>query len=193
MIIKIYFAVFVIFVLLCGALLTQYRSSKKYKALYDVEANNYKATIDKNRVLMLTNVQLKYQQDSILSKMDSIVKSNKIKKPQTILYTKEVSKRSDTIIIKDTIFVTGFKLDTIIGDKWFNDRLVLEYPSKIIIEPEYNNEKYIITNLKKETVKPKKIWPLCILQRKQWIEEIKIIDINPYVKNKEVKYVKIIK
>ena len=157
--IRIYLVSLLIFLSVCRFACIQYKQSEKYKKLYIIESNNYKATIKKNRYLLLTNDQLKYQQDSILHRMDSVVKANKIKKPQSISYINEAVKKKDTIRLKDTIFVKDFKLDTIIGDKWFNTKLHMEYPSTISVEPSFNNEKYIVSSLKKEFIKPKKKWP----------------------------------
>lgn len=68
------------------------------------------------------------------------LKDSKIKSLMTII---EVGSKSDTIILSDTIFVSGLSLDTIIGDKWIQNRLQLEYPGKIIITDSVLNIKNI--------------------------------------------------
>ena len=71
-------------------------------------------------------------------------------------YLKTLAKKTDTIIVKDTIFVEDLTLDTTIQDTWHKTNIQLLYPSTIIINPEFISDKKIVTYLKKETIKPPK-------------------------------------
>ena len=186
---------FILFTIIIFYLIYQNNQIEKYKNLYSIESNNYKSSINDKIVLKLSIDQLRYQQDSILHKMDSVIKLSNIKYKNLIgiSYIKEVIIRYDTLRLKDTVFQKDIDIDTIIGDKWYSLKLSLKYPSEIIIIPSFLNEKYIISSIKKKYIKPKKKWPLYWFQSKQLIEEVIIKDSNPYIQNNEVKYVKIIK
>ena len=96
--------------------------------------------------------------------------------------------------MKDTIFVKSLKLDTIVGDRWYTMKLGLEYPNKIIVNPSFISEKYIITNSKKETIEPpKKYWIQRIFQKKHIIAEINIVEKSPYIKETQNQFIQIIK
>ena len=96
--------------------------------------------------------------------------------------------------MKDTIFVKSLKLDTIVGDRWYTMKLGLEYPNKIIVNPSFISEKYIITNSKKETIEPpKKYWIQRIFQKKHTVLTIDIVDKNPYMTTKKQRFIEIIK
>ena len=86
----------------------------------NVKALMYKNSKDKTVEYKLQVDQLKYMNDSLINKLDSVrnslkIKDNKVDKLAAVVTT---SVRSDTIFLKDTIFKQDFHLDTIIGDKW---------------------------------------------------------------------------
>lgn len=179
----------------------------KNKALQEelsLTKNNEKALIlnqdslqSKVRVYKFTVEQLSYYNDSILYKLDSIRKELKIKDKNLLAlqYSKIEATRRDTIVFSDTIFKEPtLSIDTIKGDSWYNVKLKLEYPNKIEIEPTFVSERSIIISTKKETVNPpKKFFLLRWFQKKHLVTEVNIIENNPYVKNKQQKYIEIIK
>jgi len=191
----LYISIIVVICLLASTLFYQYVKIKDLNVKYITEANNYKASIDNSIKLKLTIDQLELQNDSISKKIDSVILSNKIKSKtiSSVSYIKQKVSKKDTLIISDTIFVKNLNLDTVIVDKWSRIKIVLKYPSIIALEQQFTNEQYIVSSVKKETVKPKKIWPLCIFQKKQLIERVSIFNSNPYVTNKEQRYINIIK
>ena len=65
---------FILFTILIFYLIYQNNQIEKYKNLYSIESNNYKSSINDKIVLKLSIDQLRYQQDSILHKMDSVIK-----------------------------------------------------------------------------------------------------------------------
>ena len=103
--------------------------------------------------------------------------------------------KSDTIILKDTLFKeVSLHVDTVLGDKWYNVRLGLHYPSTVIVEPEFKSEKHIIVSSKKETVNPpKKFFLFRWLQKKHRVVHIDVEEKNPYVSGETTRYVEIIK
>ena len=161
---------------------------------YDSELNGEK---NKNSAYQLTIDQLKYYQDSILKKLDDTRKELKIKdkKLQSMQYVSTVLTRVDTVTLRDTLFKEpSFALDTLIGDKWYNLRLGLKYPSTIAVKPEFNSEKHIIVSTKKETVNPpKKFFLFRWFQRKHTILQVNVVEKNPYVESQDSKYVEILK
>lgn len=152
---------------------------------------------NKVRVYKFTVEQLSYYNDSILFKLDSIRKELKVKDKNLLAlqYSKVEATRKDTIVFSDTIFKEPtLSIDTIKGDSWYNVKLKLEYPNKIEIEPTFVSERSVIISTKKETVgPPKKFFLLRWFQKKHIVTEVNIIENNPYVKNKQQKYIEIIK
>ena len=139
---------------------------------------------NENRVFKFTVEHLNYYNDSILQKMNEVRKELKIKDKdlKQMQYLLSVSTKKDTILFTDTIFKDkGLALDTIIGDKWYNIRLGLKYPSLITTNPTFVSEKYIIVNKKKETINPpKKFFLFRWFQKKHWIMEVHIKEKNGY-------------
>ena len=152
---------------------------------------------DKSIALQLTVDQLEYYQDSILKKLDATRKELKIKKKniKTVQYIESTFTRTDTIVLKDTLFKEpSFAMDTLIGDEWYSMRLGLKYPSIIAVKPDFKSEKHIIVSSKKETVNPpKKFFLLRWLQRKHRVVHVDVVEKNPYVNNQKSEYVEIIK
>lgn len=181
-----------------------YNRNQDLKDEISVSMSNQKAFIaensslkEENRVFKFTVEQLNYYNDSILQKMNNIRKELKIKDKnlKQLQYLLSVSTKKDTVLFTDTIFRDkSLALDTIIGDKWYNIRLGLKYPFYIYTEPTFTSEKYIIVNKKKETVNPpKKFFLFRWFQRKHTILEVNIVERNPYIENKNNRFIEIIK
>lgn len=149
-----------------------------------------------NRVLKLTVEQLNYFNDSIIKKMKVVQKELGIKdkRLQQLQYEASHAQRTDTIILKDTLFRDPqLRLDTIVGDKWFKTNLHLEFPSTIALKPEIELERYTFINGKRETVNPpKKFFLFRWFQKKHTVVEVNVREMNPYVKNKTQRFIQII-
>lgn len=175
-------------------LTTKYETSIENVKAYDTQLNGLEG---KNRVLKLTVEQLNYFNDSIIKKMKVVQKELGIKdkRLQQLQYEASHAQRTDTIILPDTLFLNPqLKLDTIVGDKWFKTNLHLEFPSTITLSPEIELERYTFINGKRETVNPpKKFFLFRWFQKKMTIVTVTVKEKNPYVKNKESRYVEIIK
>lgn len=181
-----------------------YKKNKDLENDISIALTNQKAFIaensslkDENRVFKFTVDQLNYYNDSILQEMNNIRKSIGIKDKDLnqIQYISTEITKTDTIILKDTIFKeTNFKVDTIIGDDWYQLKLGLKYPNTIITSPKFISDKYIIVSSKKETIDPpKKCWLLRLFQKKHTILKVDVVEKNPYIENKQQRFIEIIK
>ena len=152
---------------------------------------------EKNTALQLTVDQLDYFKDSVLQELDRTRKELKIK-DKNLKALQSISSsfsKTDTITLRDTLFKKPtLSVDTLIGDRWYNVRLGLKYPSMIAVKPYFKSEKHIVVSSKKETINPpKKFWLFRLFQRKHLVLHIDVIEKNPYVDNESSRYVEIIK
>lgn len=172
----------------------KYETSIKNIKAYDAQLSGLK---DNNRVFKLTIDQLNYYNDSIINRMKEVQKELGIKdkRLQQLQYEASHAQRHDTIVLRDTLFRDPqLRLDTIVGDKWFKTNLHLEFPSTIALKPEIELERYTFINGKRETVNPpKKFFLFRWFQKKMTVVTVTVKEKNPYVKNKESRYVEIIK
>ena len=150
----------------------------------------------KNTALRLTIDQLEYFRDSVLQELDNTRKELKVK-DKNLKALQSVSSsfsKSDTIILKDTLFKeVSLDVDTVLGDRWYNIRLGLKYPSVIAVKPYFKSEKHIVVSSKKETVNPpKKFFLLRWFQKKMTVVHIDVVEKNPYVNDETSRYVEII-
>lgn len=150
-----------------------------------------------NRGLQLTVEQLEYFSDSITEKLRDVQKELKIKDKnlKQMQYLLSEAQKKDTIVFRDTLFKDRLvSIDTLLGDKWYQLKLGLRYPSTIIAEPKFVSEKYVIVDLRKETINPpKKCFLARWFQKKHKVVEVNVIEKNPYIKNKQQRFIEIIK
>ena len=151
---------------------------------------------EKNRVFQFTIEQLQYSNDSLNRKILSVVRENDIKDRniKSLQYQLERFSKTDTIVLRDTIFRDpAFRLDTCIMDEWNTSCISLAYPGQIGISNSYVNEKYIIVNSKREPIRPHKCGFVNFFRKKHTVLEIEVIDKNPYVKTERQRFIEIIK
>lgn len=174
-------------------LTTKYETSIENIKAYDAELSGL---TNDTKVYKLTIEQLNYFNDSIIKKMKVVQKELGIKdkRLQQLQYDLSHAQRNDIIILSDTIFKSPeFKLDTIVGDKWFKTNLHLKYPSMIALSPEIELERFTYINGKRETVNPpKKFFLFRWFQKKHTVVEVNVREMNPYVKNKTQRFIQII-
>lgn len=148
------------------------------------------------RVLHMSIEQLNYVNDSIVRKMNHVRNELGIKDKeiQELQYQLSEASKKDTIVFGDTLFRDPeLQIDTTIGDRWYNVKLSLEYPSTIAVAPSFISERYTNMYFKKETIRPpKKCKFLRAFQRKHRVMVVEIKEENPYIEVKEERYVKII-
>lgn len=201
---KYLYIIAVIGIIAIGGLITYQRAElKKYKGLYDKELQNVEAYKINNsnlegkvREFKMTMDDLRASKDSIDIKLAEVVDELKIKdkKIEYLQYQVKVAHKTDTIQMQDTIFVPEAHVDTLIGDKWYNLRLRLDYPSTIVASPTFNSEQYVVINSKKEyNKKPSKIFFIRWFQKKHTVVEVNVKEKSPYITNKENKFIKILK
>ena len=151
---------------------------------------------DRNLAFQLTIDELESMNDSISNKMVDVLEDLKIK-PKTVTqiqYQKEVITKTDTLKLRDTIFINPtFKLDTCVLDNWSETRLSLSYPGNIKINSIFNNEKYVIVHSKREPIRPHKCKFVNFFRKKHTVLEIEVVDKNPYVKTERQRFIEIIK
>lgn len=186
-----------------GTFFYQKSEIQKYRELYDKELQNVEAYRQSNaglegeiREYKMTMDDLRSSKDSIDRKLVGVIDELK-KKDKTIEYLQyqvKVAHRTDTITVPDTIFVENTDVDTIIGDKWYKLNLRLYYPSTIIASPTFTSEQYVIINNKKEYNKtPSKLFFIRWFQKKHTVVEVNVEEKNPYITNKQSKFIKILK
>ena len=106
-------------------------------------------------------------------------------------YLLSEAQKKDTIVFRDTLFrEPTLKIDTLLGDRWYQMKLGLRYPSTITAELKFVSEKYIMVDYKKETINPpKKCWLLRLFQKKQRVVEVNVVEKNPYIENKQQRFI----
>lgn len=195
--------VIVLVSLLAISTYTFYNKNQSLKEELSVLMSNQKAFIsensslkEENRMFKFTVEQLNYYNDSILQKMNEVrkelnVKDKDLKQMQYLL--SEATKK-DTIVFRDTLFrEPSLSIDTLIGDKWYQMRLGLKYPSTITTAPTFISEKYVVVDYKKETINPpKKCWLLRLFQKKHKVVEVNVVEKNPYIENKQQRFIEIV-
>ena len=194
----------IIIVVLIGVVTLLSVNNQKLTKKYETSIENIKAYNSQlnslegnNRLFKLTIQQLNYFNDSIIDKLKLVQKELGIKdkRLKQLQYDLNYAVRKDTILLRDTIFNNpNFELDTIVGDKWFQTNIHLKYPNKIVTSPSITLERYTFITGKKETVNPpKKFFLWRWFQKKHIVVEVIVKEKNPYVVNKESKYIEIIK
>lgn len=190
-------------VLLVCSLIYMVHQNRTLTAKYETSIENIKACDSQlsglnnsNKVFKLTIDQLNYFKDSILIKMNEVrkelnIKDSKIKQMQ---YKLSHVEKPDSVILKDTVFVESFKLDTIIGDEWANTHLIMKYPNYIKFTPKFKLESFLFVESKKETVNPpKKFFLFRWFQKRHTVLNITVKENNPYVETDRQKFIEIIK
>lgn len=190
-------------VILVASISILIHNNRELKKDLSTATANIKAYSDENsslkndaRVFQLTVEQLSYYNDSILQKMNEVRKELEIKDKnlKAMQYMLSEASKTDTIEFRDTIFrESALHIDTLLGDKWYQIGLELKYPSIIITTPKFTSEKYVIVDYKKETINPpKKCWLLRLFQKKHKVVRVEIVEKNPYIKNKQQRFIEIV-
>lgn len=180
-----------------------YNKNQNLKEELSISISNEKAFIaensslkNENRVFKFTVEQLNCYNDSILQKMNDVRKELRIKDGNLrhMQYLLSEATKKDTIVFRDTLFrEPALDIDTLVGDKWYQMRLGLKYPGTITTDPEFVSEKYIMVDYKKETVNPpKKCWLLRLFQKKHKVVEVNVVEKNPYIKNRQQRFIEIV-
>lgn len=163
---------------------------KSYDNLFNGSKNN-------DIAFLLTIDQLKYSNDSIFQELNEARRELKIKdsKLKSLQYISSNFTKSDTIILKDTVFKDErIDIDTLLSDEWYSINVGLRYPSSITVTPKFKSEKIVIVSAKKETVNPsKRFFLFRWFQKKHIVLHVNVIEKNPYIEDQDNRYIEIIK
>ena len=181
----------------------QYKKVKSLNIELSISKSNDKAFIEENNELKDRNLafkftidQINYLNDSLITKMNEVRKELKIKDKdlKQMQYLLSTAQKTDTIVFRDTLFRDrNLQIDTLIGDEWYNIKLGLKYPNCITTTPTFKSERYIITSSRKETIKPPKKCAIARwFQKKHKVVEVIIHEKNPYITNKEERFIEIV-
>ena len=147
-------------------------------------------------VLNYTIDALNNSVDSINQKMNAVRKELRVKDSELESISRLVmtSSKKDTVVLRDTVFIKGMKIDTALTDNsWYNLALSLEYPNKITVYPEFNSDTYIVISSSKRIVgKPKACWIGRLFQKRHVVVEGRIVEKNPYINVNEQRFIKIV-
>lgn len=194
----------ILVILLSFSTYSMYNKIQNLKEKLSVSISNEKAFIkennalkDKNRAFKFTIEQLEYFNDSLTVKMNDVRKQLRIKDRDLnhIQYLLSEAQKKDTIVLKDTIISNPkINIDTTIFDKWHKVNIGIKYPNVLTYNIKFISEKYIVTHYKKETIKPpKKFFLWRLFQKKHKILEVEVVEKNPYIENKQQRFIEILK
>lgn len=177
------------------------KNLQQTRAKYESEVVNRKAYEMENSGLkgkaiefQLSIKDLKYSQDSLNRILYNNYKQLKIKddkiKELGIIISKGFKK--DTVYVRDTIFDEGFYLDTVVGNKYYNTRLTLEYPNKIVVAPSFTDTLTLAFSYETQTVDPpSKCFLIKLFQRKQEVTLVTVSHSNPYITDEKKRFIDI--
>ena len=197
--------IFIIIVIcaLIGVIFLQWRANNILKEnILSLESNNKALAVQRdsnaNRAIEFKSTieSLEYYNDSISHKLKDAYEKLYIsdRTIKRLEYIASMALMRDSIIVKDTIFVKDYHLDTSIVNKWYDIGIKLDYPNKVEVNPIVISEKYIISHTSRETVnKPKKFFLWRLFQRKHNIIRVEVVEENPYITNTQTKFIEIVK
>lgn len=187
-------------VVLYFTLKSKKETEKRWKeAIANVKSydNLFNGSKKNDIAFLLTIDQLKYSNDSIFQELNEVRRELKIKdsKLKSLQYISSNFTKSDTIILKDTVFKDErIDIDTLLSDEWYSINVGLRYPSSITVTPKFKSEKAVIVSAKKETVNPpKRFFLFRWFQKKHIVLHVNVIEKNPYIEDQDNRYVEIIK
>ena len=185
---------------LCFTLNSKSKTENRWKkAVTNIKSyeNMFNDSKDKSIAFQLTIAQLKHSNDSIFQELNDVRKELKIKdsKLKSLQYISSNFVKSDTIILKDTIFKDqGIDIDTLLSDEWYSVRVGLRYPSSMIVTPRFRSKKNVIVSTKRETVNPpKRFFLFRWFQKKHTVLHVNVVEKNPYIVDQDNRYVEVVK
>ena len=203
--IKLYIILIIttLFIGLCTTIGIQNHKLNKAKNELELSEINYKALENEcnkltsdNIEYKLTVTQLSLSQDSLTSALNRArinlgIKDKEIKR---LGYIASQAQKTDTLYIRDSIFLNNIKIDTTIQDgKWYKCDIHLESPNIVSVSPEFISEKSVITSTEKVILNPKKCKFLRLFQKKSTIIKTEVVENNPYIKNTQERFMEVIK
>lgn len=192
-----------IFAGLIGTIVIQNKSIKAVQNELSISKANEKISSDENSdlnkqkgVYQLTIRDLNYSKDSVIIKLKNTQKALGIKDKDlvSLQYYVDNFLKTDTTRLRDTTFVKGLDVDTLIGDKFYSLRLHLKYPNLITDAITFTNEKDVIGSVTRETINPPyKFFLWRWFQKKQTILIMNVKDSNPYLIGGKSRFIQVLK
>ena len=202
--IKLYIILIIttLFIGLCTTIGIQNYKLNKAKNELELSEINYKALENEcnkltsdNIEYKLTVTQLSLSQDSLTSALNRArinlgIKDKEIKR---LGYIASQAQKTDTLYIRDSIFINNVNIDTTIQDgKWYKCNIHLESPNIVSISPEFTSEKLVFTHTEKVILNPKKCKFARLFQKKSTIIITEVVENNPYIKNTQERFMEVI-
>lgn len=200
-----YIGIAVIIIGLISSLAILISQNKKLNREIDKATVNIKAFAsensklkENNRVYELTVNQLEYFNDSLMMAMDSVRKELRVKDKNLkhLQYMLTHTSKTDTIYFRDTLIKKETaRIDTTIRpDKWYSLDINIIYPNKLSVTPTFVSEKYIVTSIKKEAIKPPRKTKFGrFFQKKHKVLTVDVIENSPYITTDKQRFIEIIK
>lgn len=202
--IKLYIILIIttLFIGFCTTISIQNHKLNKAKNELELSEINYKALENEcnkltsdNIEYKLTVTQLSLSQDSLTSELNRarINLGIKDKEIERLGYIASQAQKTDTLYIRDSIFINNIKIDTTIQDgKWYKCNIHLESPNIVSISPEFTSEKSVFTHTEKVILNPKKCKFARLFQKKSTIIKTEVVENNPYIKNTQERFMEVI-
>ena len=157
--------------------------------------NEYNSLSSKNIEYKMNIAQLSTSLDSLNMKMNDARRELKVKDGEIrrLGYIASVASKTDTIVVRDTIFKNNVEIDTLITDgEWYKLHLYLRHPNVIVVSPEFRSEKILVTSAKRVILNPKKCAIARWFQKKSIIVETEVVESNPYIVNTKERFLEVI-
>ena len=100
--------------------------------------NEYNNISSRNIEYKMNIAQLSTSLDSLNMKMNEVRRELKVKDSEIrrLGYIASIATKTDTIVVKDTIFNNDVNIDTLITDgEWYKLHLHFSYPNEVVVSP----------------------------------------------------------
>ena len=157
--------------------------------------NEYNHISSRNIEYKMNIAQLSTSLDSLNMKMNEVRRELKVKDSEIrrLGYIASIATKTDTIVVKDTIFKNNVNIDTLITDgEWYKLHLHFSYPNEVVVSPEFKSEKVIVTSARRVILNPKKCAIARWFQKKSTIVETEVVENNPYITNTKERFLEVI-
>lgn len=192
---------FVLFAAVLGYAYFLSVDNKRLKEEEEIAYNNLRAELSdsdtlksQSKLYKMTIEELENRNDSTSIALLKLKKELKIKDKnlKALAEIQSSFSSSDTLVIRDTIFKYGVKLDTTIGNEWYKANILLKYPDTIKLNLSTVSKKEIVVHSRKFIRNPSKCFFIRWFQKKHTEVVIDVKDQNPYIKEDDSRFIEII-
>lgn len=175
--------------------------NKKLKSSEEMAYNNLRAEVASSDTLKSQSKLYKMTISDLEDRVDSM--SVGLVKAKDRLRVKDRDLRmlasihssfssKDTVVVKDTIFVKGLSIDTIVGDEWYSMLLSMRYPDTLRTNLNVRSQKDVVVHARRFIRKPSKIFFIRWFQKKSTEIIVDIKDQNPHIKEDGSRFIEIV-